>query len=113
MPELGGHSVERRFTGQGREVGYVRNLLCDPKNPYSRVMVFVTAIGPVETLQCGRCECSATCLLHDARVLDGSTRVRFFCGSHLRSYLEEHPDLLEAALTSLGSDGLFAFYEKI
>jgi hypothetical protein len=51
--------------------------------------------------------------LHDGRVLDGSTRVRFFCGLHLRIYLEEHPDLLEAAITNLGTDGLFAFYEKV
>jgi hypothetical protein len=75
-------------------------------------MVWVTEMQPAEALPCGACPKPATCLLHDGRVLDGSTRVGFFCGPHLRAYLEEHPMLLEAALTNLGTEGLFAFYAK-
>jgi len=75
-------------------------------------MVWITAITSEHNLKCGACLLIATCVLHDGRVLDGSTRVRFFCGTHLRSYLEEHPALLDAAINNLGSDALFAFYKR-
>jgi hypothetical protein len=53
----------------------------------------------------------ATCVIHNADAVSTSSLVRFFCGHHLRGYLDSHPEYTEHLLDRMGTHGLYAFYD--
>jgi hypothetical protein len=60
---------------------------------------------------CGICDRQATCVLHNGNAIETSSMVRFFCGHHLRAYLDSRPEYTAHLLDRLGTHGLYAFYE--
>jgi hypothetical protein len=60
---------------------------------------------------CGVCDRVATCVLHNGNAIETSSMVRFFCGHHLRQYLDSRPEYAAHLLDHLGTQGLYAFYD--
>lgn len=73
-------------------------------------MIWLSRLGDAGLVTCGICDATATCVLHNANVVATSSIVRFFCGNHLRGYLESHPDYLHHLMDKMGTQGLYAFY---
>jgi len=75
-------------------------------------MVWLSSLGDKGMVPCGICDRVASCVLHNGSAVSTSSMVRFFCSHHLRKYLDARPEYTEHLLDKMGTQGLYAFYEK-
>jgi hypothetical protein len=74
-------------------------------------MVWLSKLPNDGMVPCGVCDRVAKCVIHNADAVSTSSLVRFFCGHHLRGYLESHPEYNEHLLNHMGTQGLYAYYD--
>jgi hypothetical protein len=74
-------------------------------------VIWLSKLANDGMVPCGVCDRVATCVIHNADAVSTSSLVRFFCGHHLRGYLESHPEYNEHLLDHMGTQGLYAFYD--